>query len=476
MGLLTRVAGSSAFRGYSGDGGPATNAQLNGPAGLALDSFGDLYIADSGNRRVRKVTTATGIITTVAGNGLFYGILQDGLPAIFESLGSPSGIALDGSGNLYIADTYTHAIRKVSAETGIITTVAGDGRSGYIADGMQATNARLSSPFGVALDSSGNLLIADTGNNRIRKITATTGIITTLAGNGSLGYSGDGGPATAAQLYNPRAVVADASGNLLIADRGTCRVRKVTAGTITTVAGNGEWGALGDGGAAIIAQLGGPEGLALDGTGDIYIADRSNGLRKLSDGIITTVAGNGTRGYLGDGGPATNAQLNQPRSVALDGGGNLYIADSSSNTIRRVMAVTGMISTIAGNGAGGYSGDGLPSTSAQLNYPSGIAFDGAGDLYIADMGSHRIRKIAAASGIITTVAGNGTVGYSGDGGSGDQGNAQLPLWDCGGRFWQSLHRGYLQQPHPQGVGCDRHHHDSGRKWKQGLFRRWRAGG
>ena len=217
----------------------------------------------------------------------------------------------------------------------------------------------------MAVDASGNLYIADTGNNRIRKVSAT-GIITTVAGNGSAGYSGDGGPATSAQLDGPEGVAVDGSGNLYIADTCNNRIRKVSAtGIITTVAGNGSAGYSGDGGPATSAQLSLPAGVAVDGSGNLYIADSGNNrIRKVSaTGIITTVAGNGSPGYSGDGGPATSAQLNQPAGVAVDASGNLYIADSSNNRIRKVSA-TGIITTVAGNGFDGYSGDGGPATSA----------------------------------------------------------------------------------------------------------------
>jgi uncharacterized protein (TIGR03437 family) len=415
-GILTRVAGSSAVPGYSGDGGLATSAQVSYPAGVAVDAAGNLYIAVSSV--IRKVAAATGLITTVAGNGTF-GYSGDGGPATSAKL-SPWGVAVDGSGNLYITDFYDSVIRKVAAATGIITTVAGNGTFGYSGDGGPATTAQLAEPSGVAVDGSGNLYIADWDDHVIRKVTAATGIITTVAGNGSPGYSGDGGPATGAQLACPWGVAVDGSGNLYLADTGYYRIRKVAAaGTITTVAGNGrQYAYSGDGGPATSAQLALPYGAAVDGSGNIYIADwDDNAIHRVAaaTGIITTVAGNGSGGYSGDGGPATSAQLSGPAGVAADGSGNIYIADEYNNVIRKVAAATGIITTVAGDGTQGYSGDGGPATGAQLGVPLGVAVDGSGNLYIADSLYNRIRKVTAATGIITTVAGGGSA-YPGDGG------------------------------------------------------------
>ena len=280
--------------------------------------------------------------------------------------------------------------------------------------GFKQTNASL---FGIA----GNLFIADGGNFRIRKVD-TSGIITTVAGNGSSEFSGDGGPATSASLTNPFGVALDGTGNLFIADEGSNRIRKVdTSGIITTVAGNGSSGFSGDGGPAISASLSGPIGVALDGTGNLFFADAGNNrIRKVdTSGIISTVAGDGIFGFSGDGDPATSASLRDPFGVALDGAGNLFIADRFNQRIRRVDAATGIITTVAGDGptgigAGGFSGDGGPATSASLNSPFGVAVDGAGNLFIADTLNNRIRKVDT-SGIITTVAGNGSFGFSGDG-------------------------------------------------------------
>ena len=431
-GVLTRVAGSSTLPGYSGDGGVATSARLNQPSGVAVDAAGNLYIADSGNAVIRKVAPAAGVIMTVAGNGTA-GYAGDGGPATGAQLNNPQGLAVDAAGNLYVADSKNNAIRKVAA-TGTITTVAGNGTAGYGGDGGLATSAELNNPQGVAVDGSGDLLIADTNDNVIRAVAAATGIITTAAGNGTAGYSGDGGPATSAALETPSSVAVDDFGNLYILvlpapsapilgvmPPQSFFIRKVVAetGVISTVAGGGNLvGFLGDGGPATNVYFN-ASGVAVDGAGDMYIADTTHArIRKVAaaTGTITTVAGNGGSQYSGDAGPATGAQLDDPQGVAVDGSGNLFIADSFNAVIRKVAAATGTITTVAGNGTGGYSGDGGPATNAGLGYPSGVAVDGAGNLYIADPGGGVIRKVAAATGTITTVAGNGTSGQSGDGG------------------------------------------------------------
>jgi sugar lactone lactonase YvrE len=269
--------------GYEGDGGPATSAGLFNPHGVTVDASGNIYIADTGNNRIRMVTRSTGIVTTVAGDGS-YGYKGDGGQATSTGLLNPYGVAVDASGNIYIADTGDYRIRLVTSSTGIITTVAGDGTAGYKGDGGQATSAGLTYPYGVAVDASGNIYIADSYDNRIRLVTKSTGIITTVAGDGSYGYKGDGGPATSAGLSFPRGIALDASGNIYIADFYPNRIRMVMKST----------------------------------------------------GIITTVAGGGSYGYVGDGGPATSAGLSNPSSIAVDASGNIYIADTYNNRIRLV--------------------------------------------------------------------------------------------------------------------------------------------
>ena len=573
-GTITTVAGSVGPPGFSGDGGPATAARLDNPHDVAVDGAGNLYIADNGNNRIRKVDS-TGTITTIAGTSEL-GYSGDGGLAIAAQFSVPTAVAVDGAGNLYIVDTWNHRIRKVDL-TGTITTVAGTGGigvggGGYSGDGGPAVEAQFSIPTGVAVDGAGNLYIADAGNQRIRKVTPvgsltppnptvpatpvpalalasfgrfhviahelseaqdhdaecrsqlgggfrladwndivayyesggsltdfTAGLrmpvdtgeiadgyrisrngeplwggtrhyyvarhdhqrrpsgflahanidnyhltlgswfgtgghalcygesaepdtptgwtITTIAGTGEYGFSGDGGPASEAQLYSPRGVAVDGAGNLYIADWRNHRIRKVdSTGTITTVAGTGVPGFSGDGGPATAARLHHPNNVAVDSAGNVYISDDySQRIRKVdSTGTITTVAGTGYNSFSGDGGPAVEAYLQGPRGVAVDGSGNLYIADSANDRIRKVDS-TGTITTIAGTGERGFSGDGGPAVEAQLNGPYGVAVDGSGNLYIADPFNSRIRKVDS-TGTITTVAGTGVQRFSGDGG------------------------------------------------------------
>ena len=322
-----------------------------------------------------------------------------------------------------------------SPNVGTINTIAGTGAAGYSGDGGAATAANLDLPSGVALDGQGNVYIADTGNNVIREV-SPSGVITTLVGNGTAGFSGDRGPATAAELNQPEDVAVDAAGDLFIADTFNNCIREVFGptpppgyftGEIITVAGNGTGGYSGDGGAATTAELNGPSGVAVDALGNVYIADSGNNrIREVSSGVITTVAGDGTYG-LGDGGPATAAEIDDPQDVAVDALGNVYIADSGNNRIREVSS--GVITTVAGNGTAGYSGDGGAATAAELNYPSNVTVDGAGNIYIADSSNDSIREVS--SGVIITIAGTGTAGYSGDDGPATAARLNHPV-HCGG--------------------------------------------
>jgi len=366
-GTITTVAGHTVTIGFSGDGGVATAAELSGPTGIYSDGSGNIFIADKQNNRIRKVT-ASGNITTVAGNGT-EGFSGDGGAATAAELSLPTDLYIDGSGNIFIADANNNRVRKITA-SGNITTVAGNGTHGFGGDGGPATSAELSYPTSIYVDGSGNIFIADAGNSRIRKVTAS-GNITTVAGNGTAGFSGDGGPATSAALYAPTGVYLDGSGNIFIADVNNNRVRKVTAsGNITTVAGNGTHGFSGDGGTATSAELKWPSDIYVDGSGDIFIADGGNNrIREvIASGNITTVAGNGTAGFSGDGGLATAAELNTPTGLYLDGSGNILIADSSNNRIRKVIVLQPVITASgsatfcqgthltldAGSGYGGY--------------------------------------------------------------------------------------------------------------------------
>ncbi len=399
-GIVATVAGrgSSGEEG-AGDDGPATAAWLSHPQDVAADGAGNLYIA--GGNRVRKVNAA-GIITTAAGSRTGVTATGDGGRASEAELNEPRGAAVDGAGNLYIADTNNQRIRRVDI-AGIITTAAGvEKRSafegvpgGYDGDGFRAAEALLYGPQDVAADGAGNLYIADTRNHRIRRVDAA-GIITTIAGTGNWGFRGDGGPAARARLRYPRGVALDGAGNLFIADSGNHRIRKITAATgiIATVAGSDDYGYSGDNGPAVEARLRDPTSVAADGAGNIFIADSGNHrMRKVdSEGIITTIAGTGEEGFSGDGGPAVQGRLDRPRGVTVDKAGNLYIADTDNHRIRRVDAA-GIVTTIAGTGRSGFHGDGGPAAEARLNSPQGAAVDGAGNLYVADTGNNRIRRL-----------------------------------------------------------------------------------
>jgi trimeric autotransporter adhesin len=422
-GIVSTVAGDGSL-GYSGDGGLATSTSLSRPYGVAVDASGNIYIADTINNRIRMVTKSTGIITAVAGDGS-EDYSGDGGLATSAELHFPHDVAVDASGNIYIADTSNQRIRMVMKSTGIITNAAGDATSGYSGDGGLATLATVNGPQGVAFDVSGNIYIADSGNSCIRMIAKSTGIITTVAGIASSyrfsTFGGDGGLATSAKLSAPYGVTVDASGNIYIADTGNDRVRMVTksTGIITTLAGDGTAGYSGDGGQARLSWLRTPNGVAVDASGNIYIADSYNNRIRMvtkSTGIITTVAGDGSDGYHGDGRLATSTSLYIPEDVTVDASGNIYIADTSNQRIRMVTKSTGIITTVAGNGLSGYSGDGGLATSARLYFPSGVTVDASGNIYIADSGNDRVRMVTKSTGIITTLAGNGTAGYSGDGG------------------------------------------------------------
>jgi trimeric autotransporter adhesin len=454
-GIITTVAGTgggSPYGNFGGDEGPATNAQLAQPRGIAFDSAGNLYIADTGNHRIREVSN--GIITTVAGAGsgnspvgAFGG---DNFPAVNAQLNAPSAIAADSSGNLYIADGNNNRVRKVAG--GVITTLVGGASSG---DNGPATNTRLLQPTGVAVDSAGSLYVVDTQNRTVRRV--TNGVISTVAGGGSLT---DNFVAIGAGLSGPLGIALDSSGNLYIAESLANRVRKVSNGIITTVAGNGTAGFSGDGGAAADGQLNFPSAVAVDSAGNVYIADTNNNrIRKVSNGVITTIAGTGTPGSQGDGGPAVNGQLNFPTGIAADSAGNLYITDG--NRIRRISA--GVISTVVGTGTPGFSGDGGPATRAQLNGPNGIAVDAGGNLFVADVANRRIRQVS--NGTINTVAGNGSIGNPGDGSPAATSPLELgPELVASGQFFLGVAADaagnvYLAQPAsvrmlvPSGVSC-----------------------
>ena len=563
-GRIETLAGRD-LNGYDGDGGPATEAALSWPYGVAVDAAGNVYVADSGNHRVRRIDALTGRIETLAGTGEEdYG--GDGGPATEAALSAPEGVAVDAAGSVYVADSRNQRVRRIDALTGRIETLAGMGTGayGYSGDGGPATEAALSFPVGVAVDAAGNVYVADTGNHRVRRIDASTGRIETLAGTEEGGYSGDGGPATEAALYLPRGVAVDAAGNVYVADTGNHRVRRIDASTgwIETLAGTGEKGYSGDGLSSTEAALSFPIGVAVDAAGNVYVADSGNGRVRViragvrigvplgssgesialevseggairwpdgrpaldgetfmassgneytlgtgADGriiatylqvrqtvelsyggsvvlardenrtwwldgqsvihgdrhesggneyilekfagtwnvvatrdlltipvnengelqppggielewttVIETLAGTGEGGYGGDGGLPTEALVHRPTGVAVDAAGNVYVADTGNHRVRRIDASTGRIETLAGTGEGGYGGDGGPATKAILSYPTGVAVDAAGNVYVADLGNHRVRRIDASTGRIETLTGRGGGGYGGDGG------------------------------------------------------------
>jgi len=429
---ITTYAGTGA-QGFTGDGGPATSATFGFPQAVATDANENLFIADSDNNVIRRVDVGTGIITTVVGTGA-QNYSGDGGPATAATMQIPGGIVVDASENLYIADSGNAVIRKVTAATGIINTIVGvQSKFGFGGDGGPALSASLTNPFLLAVDSTtGNVWIPDYWNNRVRMYTASSGIITTVVGNGLVG---DGGPATSASLYDPRSPILDSEGNLYIVDATNNRIRKVdTSGNISTVAGNGivcpnTQDPCGEGGSATSASLSIPRTVTIDPSGNLIIADSGvNRIREVTDGNITTIAGTGSAGFSGDGEPATGAELNDPRGVVLDSSQNMYFVDAGNNRVRRIDATTHDISTIAGNGPdgnapsgcqgqGSFSGDGGPAISATLNCPLGLDIDSKGNLFVSDTQNNRIRRIDAVTQIITTVAGNGTAGFSGDGGA-----------------------------------------------------------
>jgi sugar lactone lactonase YvrE len=478
-GIVTTIAGTGTA-GFSGDGAPATAAALNQPTGIATDAAGNLFIADSQNRRIRKVDRATGTIATFAG-GAPNGGIEDGIPATNAQLTWPTGVAVDAAGNVLISDTDGNRIRKVNAATGMISTVASSlahptsiavdatgnvyfvgnpagnivvykigagtqvatpvagGGSGPDADGGPATSVRLSIVNGLAISDAGHLLFSMGTSpflnvpSRLRQVHATTGVLSTVVGDGTAGFTGDGGPAALARVSNPAGMAVDAAGNLFIADSGNQRVRRVLAstGVINTVAGAGPEARFGDGGLATLGQVY-PSAIATDASGNLFIAEFavsgaggatfSNRIRRLDavTGVTTAIVGGdnieAAGSFGGDGGPAFAARLNRPSGVGLDSAGNLFISDTGNHRIRKVDAATGVITTVAGDGTSGFQGDGGAATSARLSQPRAIAVDASGSVFFIDSGNRRVRKLTVATGVISTVAGDGTDTAGGDDG------------------------------------------------------------
>ena len=538
--LISTVVGGSSLSegGFSPDGTLVTGARLRAPRGVYQDQAGCLYILDTGNHRIRKVNPETNTIITVAGSGPSFssGYAGDGDPATEARLNGPRGFYVDSSGNIFIADTGNHRIRKVNTQ-GTIETVAGNGTSKYSGDGGEASEAGLNRPEGIFVDEDlGEIYIADTGNHRIRKVDVN-GIITTVAGVGKPGFSGDGGSAAEARLNAPSGVYVDVQFHLgdhretliYIADTENHRIRWVFSGVINTIAGGSEagTGTLGDGGLAIDARLNQPRGMYLDPqSNDVFIADTGHSrIRRLNsrNGTIQTVAGSGTSqqelqgldsltvalrtslnapsglfkdkdgnlyiadtghhrilkmefesaefvgnplfpavgpalpgrgpdlvksvassdiepeegdlgdgirliagGYTGEGGSAVEAGLLRPTHAIADADGHLFIADGDNFQIRRVHAKTGVIGTVAGTGAIGYTGDGGPATEARIGLIWRMELDSDGNLYLVDRSNHVIRRVDT-KGVITTVAGTGSAGFSGDGGPAVQARLSSPL-------------------------------------------------
>ena len=379
--IWSAVVDQAVARSKGGSGGDRASTQSNGGGGGARASAQ----SDGG---------PGGVIRTVAGTNQ-RGYAGDGGSATSAAFDQPRAAAVGPDGSVYIADTFNHRVRRVDPR-GAVTTLVGTGQAAYSGDGGPAGAATLHWPHGVAVDPAGaGLFIADSANHRIRRVDLASGIVSTVAGNGAAGAAGDGGPAVAAQLQDPKAVWVAPSGDLYIADSGNERIRRVDpSGTISTIAGTGVPGYGGDGGPALAAQFDGPRGLAGDSAGNLYVADDNNNrIRRIEpSGVVTTLAGTGAADFSGDGGPAHSAPLNHPRGVAVDGRGNVFIADSMNARIRMVDPA-GMISTGAGCGRHGFGGDGGPATVARMFEPRGVAVDAAGQLFVADTYNDRIRRV-----------------------------------------------------------------------------------
>ncbi|HEU5138117.1 MAG TPA: PxKF domain-containing protein [Steroidobacteraceae bacterium] len=411
---------------FHGDGGPLAWAGISHARGVALDAQGNLYLADTSTNRVRKITANNGvidpetsIITTVAGNGQWYSN-DENVPATSTGLASPEALAIDAAGNLYIHERGMNRVRRVSAADGTISTYAGGGPWGYSGDGGPAAEAHIDLVNGnIILDAASNLYLAEMGSNRLRRVNAATGTIETVLGNGTMTFCREVSPRREACLGGPQGVAVDAGGNVYISDSRNLRIRRIDAvtGELRTIAGTGfSYTHDGDGGPATAASFAtDPAGISFDPAGNLLIAGGwANNVRRIdtATGIITTIAGTGIQGFAGDGGPATAARFAGVHDVVADSAGNLYLSDSFNYRIRKISAA-GIVSTIAGNGTNAFSGDGGLATAASLQWATDIRIDAAGNVLFAD--NARIRRIDAATGIITTVAGNGGSWGTGEG-------------------------------------------------------------
>ena len=439
QGNIYTIAGTGSA-GFSGNGGAATSALLSSPRGVQVDSIGNIYIADYGNNCIRQFTLG-GTISTIAGIGGSAGFSGDGSAATSGLLNGPTGFFIDALRNIYIADQANNRIRMVwqAASNGTYTqgriyTIAGGGTNTGATYSGSPTSVQFStnSPAGVFVNAAGSIFIADSNKNCIRMFTLG-GNISTVAGTGTAGITGDGGSAASAQITNPQNVFGDSSNNIYIAEFGA-RIRKFTVGgTISTIAGTGTQGFNGDGISATSAQIR-PFSVYVDSSNNVYIADGSNNrIRKFTvGGTISTIAGTGSTTYLGDSALATNAVLNAPTNFCLDSAGNVYIADQNNHRIRMVWQAAsngvytqGRIYTVAGTGNATYNGDGIAATLASVNSPGGVFADNSSNIFIADCQNHRIRKFSVG-GTISTIAGNGNTGYSGDGGPATAAVMNLP--------------------------------------------------
>jgi len=420
-GVISTIAGNGT-NGLSGDGGPATSAQLNYLSGIAVDQFGNIYISEAAD--VRKIAAGQSNIVTFAG-GATPGFSGDGGSATAGTFKSLAAVALDSSAQtVYLADLRNNRIRKVNG--GTVTTFAGNGTPDYYGSPQVATDASLLTPNTLAIDNAGTLLfsdggsssvLSDGGSSSIRKLALPSGVLSTVTGTGSLGFTPDGGAVTG-PVSQPVALTFDPKGNYYFVEGN--RVRKVSGGvysTVGNVSGTGDFS--GDGGPATAAHFSFPSGLALAANGDLYVADAGNYRVRVisgSTGVVTTVAGNGGIGTsTGDGGVATSASLNYPTALALDGNGNLFIGELQGNRVRKVALNTTIISTAAGDGSATYV-DGVAATATGISVPFSIFADQSSNLFIADEGHGAVRKVTAATGLISTVAGNGTRDFAGDGG------------------------------------------------------------